>query len=67
MDGCYAFRGKDIHERKDTHGRWRTLPAWLVVYWGWYIKGAGWDVLLKIKMDFFSLRYEQKHVLPNWK
>ena len=45
MDRCYALRDKDIHERKDTHGRCGTLPACLIVYWEWYIKREGLGVI----------------------
>jgi len=41
MDGCDALRDKDIHERKDTHGRGGTLPAWLLVLEGGVYKTGG--------------------------
>jgi hypothetical protein len=51
MGKCYALRDKGLHERKDTHGRWRTLPACLVVGWRGYIKGGGLEQYYSLEED----------------
>jgi hypothetical protein len=59
MDGGLALRDKGIHERKNTHGRCGTLPAYLDVCWAWYIKCRGLS-----ERECLTLRKKREWVPP---